>query len=146
MLEESRTVKQPVLKDPDQYPTESVIYSCIGDAKPLWIAFFGYIQQTHPDFSQEWRYYKDGNNWLLKVVRKSKTVFWTSIVEDAFRITFYFTDKVEEAIHDADISGELKEQFANGRRYGRLRGLTITFRNDTDIEYAKALIAIRLMK
>jgi len=146
MLEGSRTLTQPILTDQSQYPTESVIHSCIGDAKPLWIAFFEYIHQTHPDFSEEWRYYKDGNNWLLKVVRKSKTVFWTSIIKDAFRITFYFTDKVEVAINDADISDELKEQFKNGKRYGKLRGLTITFRNDMDMEYAKTLISIRLMK
>ena len=79
-------------------------YSCIGDTKTLWITFFEYIHQNHPDFSEEWRYYKDGKNWLLKVVRKSKTVFWTSVLKDAFRITFYFTDKVEEAINSADIS------------------------------------------
>ena len=139
-------LEQPILKDQSQYPTKKVIYSCIGDTKTLWISFFEYIHQNHPDFSEEWRYYKDGKNWLLKVVRKSKTVFWTSVLKDAFRITFYFTDKTEEAINSADISDELKEQFKNGKHYGKLRALSIIFRNNMDIEYAKSLIAIRLMK
>ena len=138
-------MEQPILKDQDQYPTEQVIYSCLGEAQTLWISFFEHIQEHHPDFSEEWRYYKDGHNWLLKVTRKSKTVFWTSVLKDAFRITFYFTDKVEEAISNADISDELKEQFKNGKRYGKLRALSIVFRDAMDIEYAKALIAIRLV-
>lgn len=137
---------QPILKVENQYPSDEVVFSFIGDAKALWISFFEYIHQDHPDFSAEWRYYRDGKNWLLKVVRKSKTVFWTSVLEDAFRITFYFTDKVEEAIDNAGISDELKEQFRDGKRYGKLRALSIIFRDEMDIEYAKSLIAIRLMK
>jgi len=136
----------PILKDPNQYPTEDVIFSCIGSARKLWISFFDYIHQNHPDFSEECRYYKDGNNWLLKVVRKSKTVFWTSILKDAFRITFYFTDKFEEAINKSKISDELKTQFKEGKHYGKIRALSIVFRNPVDIEYAKSIIAIKLMK
>jgi hypothetical protein len=139
-------MEPPILKDPDQYPTEQVIASCLGDTQPLWSSFFDYIHQSHPDFSEEWRYYKDGHNWLLKVTRKSKTVFWTSITDGGFSITFYFTDKVEDAINDAEISDELKEQFKNGKHYGKLRALSITFHDPVDIEYAKAVIAIRLAK
>jgi hypothetical protein len=139
-------LEAPILKDPNQYPTEDVIFSSIGSAKKLWISFFDYIRQNHPDFSEEWRYYNDGKNWLMKVVRKSKTVFWLSVWENAFRITFYFTDKAEETIDQSGISDELKTQFKNGKHYGKLRGLSIIFRNQTDIEYAKSIIAIKLMK
>ncbi len=139
-------LKQPILKDQTQYPTNEVIYSCIGDTKKLWISFFEYIHRNHPDFTEEWKYYKDGKSWLLKTVRKSKTIFWTSVSKDAFQISFYFTDKVEETINNADISDELKEQFKKGKHFGKLRALTIVFRNKMDIEYAKSLIVIKLMK
>lgn len=139
-------MEQPILKDPAQYPTPEVIYACIGETRALWDSFFDYIHQNHPDFTEEWRYYKDGKNWLLKVVRKSKTVFWTTIWQDEFRITFYFTDKVEDTIYNSDISDELKEQFRNGKYYGKLRALSIAFRNEKDIDYAKSVIAIRLGK
>ena len=69
--------EKPILKDPDQYPTEDVITACIGKRKrSLWISFFDTLHERHPDFSEEWRYYKDGNNWLMKVTRKSMTIFW----------------------------------------------------------------------
>ena len=137
-------MENPVLNNPDQYPTEEIIFSIIKERKALWIDFFEYIHRNHPDFSEEWRYYKDGKSWLMKVVRKSKTIFWCSLIEGGFSITFYFTDKFEEAIFTSEISDELKDKFKNGKHYGKIRGLTLTFKSQTDIEYAKQIIAIKL--
>ena len=33
-------IEKPILIDPDQYPTEDVVFSCIGKKKALWIDFF----------------------------------------------------------------------------------------------------------
>ena len=139
-------MEEPILKDQDQYPTDEVIASVLGGRKKLWDLFFETIHEDHPDFTEEWRYYKDGKNWLKKVVRKSKTVFWVSVVKEAFRITFYFTDKAEDAINTSDIPDELKEQFKKGKRYNKIRGLTVVFKIKKDIKYAKTLIGIKLMK
>ena len=138
------STEKPILSDPEQYPTEEVIYACIGKRKQaLWSSFFEMIHEQHPDFSEEWRYYKDGKNWLMKVTRKSKTIFWLSVWKNAFKITFYLSDKAEESIDQSDISEELKEQFKTGKHYGKIRGLTIDFSKRKDIEYAQSLIAIR---
>lgn len=137
-------MEQPILADKNQFPTEEIIYSHIGKSKILWQSFFEYIHSNHPEFSEQWRYYNDGKSWLLKVTRKSKTVFWLSLIKNSFRTTFYFTDKVEEAINKSSISNELKKQFKTGKRFNKIRGLTITFKNKEDIEYAKTLIAIKL--
>jgi len=135
---------QPVLSDKNQFPAEKVIFSHIGKAKILWQSFFIYLHTEHTDFAKEWRYYNDGKSWLMKVTKKSKTIFWLSVVKDAFRITFYFTDKVEQAIDCSSISNELKEQFKNGKKFGKIRGLTITFQDKNDIEDAKALLTVKL--
>ena len=136
---------KPILNNPDQYPTEEVIYSCIGKRKTaLWISFFESLHEHHPDFSEEWRFYIDGKNWLMKVTRKSKTIFWLSVWKNAFKITFYFADKAEELINRSDISDDLKNEFKHGKRYGKIRGITIVFSKKKDIEYAESLIVIRL--
>jgi hypothetical protein len=66
---------QPTLKDKNEFPTEEIIFSHIGKSKILWISIFDYIHKNHSDFSEEWRYYNDGKSWLLKVTKKSKTIF-----------------------------------------------------------------------
>ena len=80
----------------------------------------------------------------MKVIRKKKTICWVSVIPDAFRMTFYFADKAEPMIMDSDISDELKENFKAGKHYGKIRGLTIVFDNENDIEYAKILMTIKL--
>ena len=134
----------PVLGDKNQFPTEEVINSHIGKKKALWDLLFGYIHENHPDITPEWKYYNDGKSWLLKVTRKSNTIFWLSLFKNSFRITFYFTDRAEEAINSSSIEDELKKQFCDGKRYNKIRGLTIFFKNKKDVAYAKTLIEIKL--
>ncbi len=81
---------------------------------------------------------------MFKAIRKKKTVFWLSVIKNAFRITFYFTDKAEQIIADSPISDELKKQFKEGKRYNKIRGITVVFKNKKDVEYVKELIGIKL--
>ena len=137
-------MEQPILGNKEQFPTEEIIFSHIGKSKTLWQSLFEYIHTNHPDISEQWRYYNDGKSWLLKVTRKSKTIFWLTVIKNYFRITFYFTNRAEETINKSSISDELKKQFKEGKHYGKIRGLTVTFKNKKDVEYAMALIAIKL--
>jgi len=130
-----------VLGDPGQFPTEEIIFKHIGKNKSVWLSLFKLIDGTYPEFNREWRYYKDGKSWLLKVTRKSKTIFWLSVIKGSFRTTFYFTEKAREAINNSSLSNDLKEQF---NQKSGLRGITVSFRTLKDVEYAKELIAIKL--
>lgn len=133
-----------VLTDKDQFPTEEIIFSHIGKSKKLWISLFGLIYTEHPEFEEQWRFYNDGKSWLMKVVKKKKTIFWLSVIKSEFRITFYFTDRIEEDLMNSSISDELKAGFKNGQKFGKIRGITITFKNKKDIDYAQTLIGIKL--
>ena len=137
-------MEEKVLTDKNQFPTEEVIFSHIGKSKIYWESIFQHIHTNHPDFSEEWKYYNDGKSWLLKVTRKKKTIFWLSIYKDLFRITFYFGDKAEPAIIESSISDKLKEEFKNGKRYNKIRGLTLIINNNKVLEYVKSLITIKL--
>ncbi|HEX2963075.1 MAG TPA: DUF3788 family protein, partial [Ignavibacteriales bacterium] len=66
------------------------------------------------------------------------------VIEGAFRVTFYFTDRAEEAILESSISEELKKMFTEGKHYNKIRGITIVFSRKKDVEDAKALIQIKL--
>ena len=137
-------MEPPVLTDSKQFPCDEVVFSHLGARRALWEALFEFIHAEHPDFVGQWRYYKDGKSWLMKVSRKNKTVFWLSVLEQGFRITCYFTDKAAGAIKASTLAGDLKAQFIGGRRYGRLGGITITFTKKRDVEDAKTLIALKL--
>lgn len=135
---------QPVLGNDAQFPTEEIVFSHLGKTKVLWRSFFEYLHAEHPDLSEEWRYYRDGKSWLMKVTRKTKTMFWLSVTPGSFRTTFYFTDKAADAIAHSSIPEELKQQFSNGKAFGKLRGLTVAFGSRNDVETAKSLLTIKL--
>jgi hypothetical protein len=138
-------MEPPILSDKNQFPSDEVIFSHLGKTKPLWLSLFEFIHSDYPEVTEEWKFYQDGKSWLLKVSKKKKTIFWLSIIKGSFRTTFYFTDKAEEAIMASDISDELKEQYKTGKRYNRIRGLTICYKNKKDIEEAKKLIGIKVL-
>lgn len=134
-------MEKPILTDADKYPSKEIIFDHIGKTRSLWLALFDYISKTYPEFNSEWRYYKDGKSWLMKVTRKSKTIFWLSVIKGSFRTTFYFTDKAKELINNSSLGSDLIEEF---NKKSGLRGITIVFRNKKDLEYAKELITIKL--
>jgi len=133
-----------ILSDKNQFPTEKIIFSHIGKSKIYWESLFRYIHSNHPDISEQWKYYKDGKSWLLKVARKSETIFWLSLVQNTFRITFYFGDKAEPAVMKSIIPAKLKKQFKDGKRYGKIRGLTLLMNNKQNVEAVKELILIKI--
>ncbi|MBN1894858.1 DUF3788 family protein [bacterium] len=137
-------MEQPVLGDKNTFPADKVVFSHIGKSKPLWISVFDSLHAHHPDILTEWRYYNDGKSWLLKATRKKKTIFWLSVIPGSFRMTFYLNDSAQEAVMNSALSDELKEQFRSGKKYGKIRGLTVLFRNKKDVEYAGILIRIKL--
>jgi hypothetical protein len=134
----------PILSDESHIPTAKIIFSHLGKSKPLWLALFQFIADAHPDFTQEWRYYRDGKRWLMKVQHKKKTVFWLSVMKGSFRTTFYVHEKAGKLVEDSTISEKLKNQYRNARSFGKLRGISVVYRNQNDVEFAKELIGIKM--
>lgn len=138
-----RDMEASVLTDKNIFPTEDVIFSHLGKSKTLWLTLFEQMHKDYPEFAEEWKYYNDGKRWLLKVTEKKKTVFWLSVIPKGFRITFYFSDKAQKQILDSAIADELKDQYINGKRYNKIRGLTIVCTKKRDITSAELLIEIK---
>jgi hypothetical protein len=137
-------MEKPVLADKEQFPTEEIVFSHIGESRIHWETVFQHISDEYPECSSEWRFYNDGKSWLLKTTRKSKTVFWLSVKQNSFNITFYFGDKAELLIMASSISDTLKYSFKNGKRYGKIRAITVKVDEANAVENVKSLIEIKL--
>ena len=134
----------PLLADNNIFPTDEIVYSYIGKTKNHWITFFEMLKSDYPDFVPEWRYYSDGKSWLMKVHKKSKTVFWLSVIRNGFRVTFYFTDKAEKLILSCNISEKLKEQFIGNKKTGKIKPLTVHIKSMKDIQSVKSLVDLKI--
>jgi hypothetical protein len=138
-------MEKTCLNDRNEYPDDEVLSRYLGAVKNTWDSLIDYVAESNPDFTGEWRYYNDGKSWLYKLTSKKKTICWISVYDKKFKTTFYFTDKAEDLIKSSsELNKEHKDQFFNGKRYGKIRGLTIEIKKATDLSATRALIEIKL--
>jgi hypothetical protein len=131
------------LTDESQYPDDEVLSSCLANAKDAWDAFTDFLQENHPAFTGEWRYYKDGKRWLYKLTKKKITICWISAWDGAFKTTFYFADKATDLITASKLKKEYVDQFVQGKKYGKIRGITVVIKKPADLRATKTLIEIK---
>jgi hypothetical protein len=132
-----------VLKDKSVYPHDDLIFSIIGNNSVYWKKLLAAIRETYPASEEVWNYYNDGKSWLFRVILKKKTLFWLGVLEDTFRITFYFGDKAEAVIEKSSLPGEIKASFKNGRHYGKIRPIYFKVKSIEDVDNALAIAAIK---
>lgn len=135
---------QRKMTDPLVVPDDKLIISLIGDRIRLWKDVLEYASSTFNDISGEWRYYNDGKQWLYKLTRKQKTIFWAAVADNLFRITFYFGDKAEEIILKSDIPEELKKGFSGHKGFGKIRPVTVHLLEPNDVENVYKLIKLKI--
>jgi hypothetical protein len=132
-----------VLSDKSTVPTDEFIFSILGERKIYWERIMSYSSETYPGASGSWNYYNDGKQWLFKFVRKKKTIFWSGLLKDAFRVTFYFGNKAESLIENSDLPQGIKEEFKTAKRYGLIRPVSFIIRDKTDVDNVLKMIDIK---
>ena len=137
-------MEKPCLNDKAEYPDDKVLTYYLGDAKDAWDELDEFLENRHPSLSGEWRYYNDGKSWLYKITKKSKTICWVGVYRGKFKTTFYVSDRAESLIVSSTLRKKYIEQFVDGRRFGKTRGLTVDIRKVADLSTTKKLIAIKV--
>ena len=132
-----------LLTNKDIIPDDEYIFSIIGDRKSLWQSIMNHMHQNFLNSTGQWNYYNDGKRWLFKMVQKKKTIFWIGILEDTFRISFWFSDKAEPLINDSDLPEKIKENFKTAKKYGSIRAVSIKMIEQADVVNVLKLIAIK---
>lgn len=136
-------MEKPCLNDINEYPDDKVLNRCLGEVKKSWDSFLDFLKEDHSSFSTEWRYYNDGKSWLFKITQKKKTICWTSVYHNKFKTTFYFSDKAEDFIRTSKLKKEYIDQFIDGKKYGKIKGITVDIQKPADLEMTKILIEIK---
>ncbi|MGD0754608.1 MAG: DUF3788 family protein [Bacteroidales bacterium] len=135
--------EKPVLSDKSVIPTDDYIFSIIGERKIHWLRIMNFLSENYPDSSGTWNYYNDGKQWLFKYVRKKKTIFWSGILTDTFRITFYLGNKAETIIENSDLPQSIKEEFRTAKKYGLIRPVSFIIKGKTDVDNVLKMITIK---
>jgi len=132
-----------MLKDPEVIPTDTIVGSLVGERIKLWKIVLEYAYKNFKDVSGSWNYYKDGKQWLFKLVQKKKTILWAGIFDGNIRITFYFGDKAEPVIEKSDLPPGIINGFRSAKKYGAIRPVSMILKEHSDVENVYKLMNIK---
>jgi hypothetical protein len=132
-----------LLREPEIFPTKDVLRSVLGDCVSVLNELTETV--TKPEFalSVEWNYYNDGKAWLCKVVYKKKTVFWLSVWDGYFKVTFYFNRNNYSGVFDLDIPEKVKADFSGNIGSGKFIPLVIKVTGRDQIEEIVKLVEFK---
>jgi hypothetical protein len=137
-------MNKPSLNDPKIFPNENVLAYVLGNSYTLYQQMLNEISTKELALNAEWRFYNDGKSWLCKITSDKKTIIWLSDWDGFFKCSLYFHEKSCSEFETVPISSELKDNFANGKTYGKLKALTINVKSFEDLK--QVLIAAKLKK
>jgi len=137
-------MKNEILANKSVEPTEDMIFSIIGEKKLVWKQTMSYLYDNNNDITEVWKYYNDGKSWLFRTLKKKKTIFWINILDDTFRIAFYFADRLEPIILNSELSESLKTEYKGAKIFNKSRCIYIDIQSTGDFQEIKKLIDLKL--
>ncbi len=120
--------RQQLLRDPNIEPTIEVIASGLGAAYETYVKFVGELENRYGITLMAWRFYNDGKAWLSKGeyklttargADKVKPIFWLSIWEGYYKVSFFFSTSVQDELQGLPIGEETKAVIKNAKPMGK---------------------------
>lgn len=118
---------QQLLRDAEIEPTAEIIANGLGPATSVYLKFLGDLQKYGISL-MDWRYYNDGKAWLSKGeykwttargTDKVKPIFWLSIWEESFRVSFLFSEKIRAELLSLPLSKAVKDRISSTEPNGK---------------------------
>ncbi len=120
------------LTDKTVQPDKEQVYAIIGENRIFWDKYLDSLNKLG-DVVAEWKSYRDSKCWLMKVNRKKNTLCWIILVDDTFKINFWFGIKAEPKIEESDLPVSIKENYRNAEQNKLGRGLSIVINSEQDL-------------
>lgn len=133
-------MERPLLNDQGVYPSEEVLKGVLGASYPVYKDFVNIVTGPGFELMLEWNYYKDGKSWICKATFRKKTVFWFSVWEGSFKVSFYFTEKTMKGILDLEIDEGIKTDFRQQKPIGKLIPLVMEIVSEQQLKSAFAIV------
>ena len=126
------------MEDPD----DNVLETALGKKYKIYQTFVDKINEIN--LALEWNYYKDGKNWLCKILNKKKNIAWLSVWDTGFKLTFYFSEKTIEGIYELGIDNQIKKATKEIKPVGKLRPLIIMIENSKIVKDAIEILKYKM--
>ena len=121
------TNEQQLLRNPEIRPTSEIIAEGLGETYKTYAIFIKELERYDITLL-DWRFYNDGKAWLSKGeykwttprgANKVKPIFWLSVWNGFFRVSFFFGADLQEELSKLPISQNAKELICDAKPMGK---------------------------
>lgn len=140
---ERSAMERSPLNNPASFPTLEAIAATLQAAQPVYTEFTAYLNAPENGLDPAWLYYNDVKYWLCKVQHKKKTVFWLTIWDGYFKLTFYFTAKHTAGLQALAIDPAVRQQHLANQQSGKVRPITLDITLPSQLPDAYTLIEFK---
>lgn len=143
------------MRNPDIEPTAEIIAEGLGEANNVYTTFLEKLKEYDVSL-MDWRFYNDGKAWLSKGeykwttargTNKVKPLFWLSIWEGFFKVSFNFSIKVQNELLNLPISREAKAIIENADVKGKtMRFTPVIFDVDNESQFDDVFALMQFRK
>ena len=132
-----------LLRDQGKELTDEVLEHALGVKLFAVYQELMYFLKNEFDLDPQWRFYKDGNAWLCKIVDKKKTILWLSVWESLIKASFYFTAKTRSGVLELNINEKIKRSFSETSFIGSLIPFIVNIESKDQLKDLRMLIAYK---
>ncbi len=134
-----------LLRDPAVFPSDEVIAAALGQSYKTYAEFLERAAHEKITLTQ-WCFYNDGKAWLTKGefnwttergTKKVKPLFWLSVWNGFFKVTFFFSPAHKEELLSLELSGQIKKAVANASPLGktmRIMPVVLEVNSETELK------------
>lgn len=129
--------------DPAIIPTEELIKDALNQKYPWFREIIQHAFDSYKQVSDAWKYYQDGKQWLYRMLYRKKTIFWMSVQQDTFRITFYFSGKSESSVMASNLPEYIKNTYMETRE-NTFRAISMQITDREQIKLVCQLLDLKI--
>ncbi len=136
-------MEENIFNDKLVVPDGRSIQKALGEAGSFWLELRKHIQENYGPAIEEWKYYGPKSGWTMKMLSKKRSLFFFTVIDNGFRLSFVFGDRAVEAIGKSDLPGSIVDEITNAQKYPEGRGLRIEVKDRRLAAAIKTLIKIK---
>ncbi|MDU5333368.1 DUF3788 family protein [Enterococcus sp.] len=133
---------KPILKDQSEFPTIENLAKHLS-TKDLTL-YRQLLDEIHKfSYKEDWNYYKDGNNWLSKILFKKKNLGWISIWETGIKVSVFFGERIWPQLVAHELFSKLEANGASIDKTGKLNAVLVPIKDEESLQTAIELVNLK---
>ncbi len=133
-----------IFTDPSVEPSIELMSEALGEKLTWWMQIRAYAMDNYPHVTDVWRYYNDGKQWLYRMLQKKNTICWMTVVDDTFKVTFYFGQKAIPVIMAEQLPDKVKQEFLTNPSFGKIKYISVRMADKSDVELVHQLVDLKV--